>query len=485
MRPAGVIESAEAARPRPLEIFSAGAATAVLLTAAFPPWHLGLVAWLALAPLLTVLPRLSWRGVEWLGFLTGLAFYAFNFRWFHHIFGVPAVALWSLLALFFAVFCVLVRTLPPTMPAWQRVLLTGCFWVAVEFVRCEQWPLRFSWLALGYSRHEWPFLSLYRWVGVYGVSFLIAGFCAWLVAAKGLRRLIPPALLAAAFVALFPAWLIDPDQFGMGEVVAVQSPSPSVAEQKRLSDGLFARGGTPALVAWPEYTVQQTPEEAPDVYAGLERWARERKATLVFGGLTSRGGDKYSSAAYVIGPDGKRLGVYEKHDPLPFFQDGEPGSAYPVFPLDVDGRSVPFGVTICFDLSFERNARRLVANGARFLVVPSEEPPDWPRLEQMQHALIAPVRAAENGVGILRASAPGPSQSVLPDGNVFVDSASGLTEVLPGVAPEATGPTFYTRIGWAFPWLCQGATVLWLLGLARRKRRIGSLESRAAGADTM
>jgi apolipoprotein N-acyltransferase len=464
-------------RTSPLSVVLAGAATAALLTSAFPPWNVPIVAWFALAPLFYVIPRLSWRGVEWLGFLTGLAFYAFNFRWFYDIFGFPAIGLWGILALFFAAFCVLVRSLPPDVPTWQRVLLTGCFWVAVEFVRCEQWPLKFSWLALGYSQHDAPFRAIYSWGGVYWMSFLIAGFAAWLASARRFQRLAPVTLLAGAFVVMLPSRFIDPDVTGIGSVVAVQTPAPSVADQMRLSDAEFARGGAPALMAWPEYTVQQTPDEAPEVYADLGRWAKAHHTTLVFGGVAPRGDEKFSSAAYVIGPDGRRLGVYEKHDPLPFFQDGEPGSGYPVFPLEVDGRSLPFGVTICFDLCFERSARRLVTNGARLLVVPSEEPPDWPRLEQEQHAIIAPVRAAENGVGILRASAPGPSQSVVSDGNVLQSLPSGSSGVMPGASYDPPPyRTFYNRIGWLFPWLCQATTALWIIRFIRMRRRGGQAD---------
>lgn len=452
----------------PAELILTGLGTAALLTDSFPPWNVPLTIWFALAGLLTVIPRLSWRGVEWLGFLTGAAFYGFNFRWFHAIFGFPAVALWAILALFFAVFCALVRTLPPDMPAWRRILLIACFWVAVEFVRCEQWPLKFSWLALGYGPRQALVLPVAGVIGVYGLSFLAAATSAWasIKCSEGCIALI-------LFASLLVVAAREPSRSSPHmpmTAMAVQSASPSVAVQKRLSGAEFTKGHTPALVAWPEYTVQQTPEEAPDVYAGLERWAKYRKTTLVFGGLTSRGGEKFSSAAYVIGPNGQQLGVYEKHDPLPFFQDGEPGGDYPVFPLKANGHSLPFGVTICFDLSFERNARRLVENGARFLVVPSEEPPEWPRLEQMQHALIAPMRAAENGVGILRVSAPGPSQVVNADGTIWRELPVGREGVLfaspPAPLPERT---IYNRVGWLFPWLCQGVTVLWLLALVRRR----------------
>jgi apolipoprotein N-acyltransferase len=270
----------------------------------------------------------------------------------------------------------------------------------------------------------------------------------------------------------------QPRFFDYWLVMAVQSRSPSLAEQQRLTEAAMAKGQRPALVVWPEYTLQQTPEENPEAYAEASAWAKRHRVTLVFGGVTNRGDNKFSSAAYVLGRDwpsgefGKLVGVYEKHDPLPFFQDGEPGGGYPVFGWSVGEKTYTLGVTICFDLSFERNARRLATNGARFLVVPSEEPADWPRLEQQQHALIAPVRAAENGIGILRASAPGPSQMVGTTGRVMASLPLGVEGTLVYPTPKSRmGPSQYARLGWRFPWLCQAVTLLWLLMGATKGRR--------------
>jgi apolipoprotein N-acyltransferase len=265
--------------------------------------------------------------------------------------------------------------------------------------------------------------------------------------------------------------------------MAVQSRSPSLGQQQRLTEAAMAEGQRPALVVWPEYTLQQTPEENPEAYAEVSSWAKLHRVTLVFGGVANRGDNKFSSAAYVLGQErpsdeyGKLLGDYEKHDPVPFFQDGEPGTDYPFFSWSVGDKAYALGALLCFDLSFERNARRMAMNGGWLLAVPSEEPPDWPRLEQQQHALIAPVRAAENAVGILRASAPGPSQMVGTTGRVMdslpIDAEGTLLYPTP---KSRLGPSRYARQGWRIPWLCQGVTVLWLMGLTaggwtKRRRR--------------
>lgn len=454
---------------------AAGAATVAMLTAAFPPYDCGMIALFALSPLLIVIPRLSGRAVEWLGFVTGFVFYAIGFRWFHAIFGFPAVALWGLLALFTAVFCVLVRSLPDKTAIGWRVLLIPCFWVAVEFVRCEQWPLRFSWLALGYSQvHAHHLLPLAGIVGVYGLSFLIVLTAAYSAELFRLRSWWAFAFAVALVTVLWPGYHVaarsdSAPNANTGRIVLIQSHSHSVAVLQSLSEKAMAGPSIPTMVVWPEYTLQWSPEESAETYAGIRDWAASHQVTLVYGGVTGRGGEKYSSAAFVVGPDGADLGHYEKHNPLPFFQDGEPGAAYPAFRWRGGSRDIPFGVTICFDLSFERNARLLARNGARLLVVPSVEPSEWPRIEQDQHATVAAMRAVENGVGVVRCSYPGPSQIVQPGGFGGRALAAGSEGALVWIPTPGTGRrTAYNRIGWLFPYGCQAVTLTWI-GLCIRR----------------
>jgi apolipoprotein N-acyltransferase len=458
-----------------------------MLIAAFPPFDCGVVALFALTPLLVAIPRLSERAVEWLGFLTGFAFYAVGFRWFAAVFGFPAIALWGLLALFLAVFCVLVRSLPEKMAVRWRLMLIPCFWVAVEYIRCEQWPLRFSWLALGYSQvNAHPLMQVAGLVGVYGLSFLIvlaASCSAELFRAKAWWGLAFPAVLASVL------WLeyhvaVDSEAkptANTGRIVLVQSRSHSIATLERLSEQAMTGPPMPTMVVWPEYTLQWTPEESPDTYASIRKWAAARHVTLAYGGITGRGGQKYSSAAFVVGPDGADLGHYEKHNPLPFFQDGEPGAAYPTFNWRVGSRDIPFGVTICFDLSFERNARIPARNGAHMLVVPSLEPSEWPRIEQDEHAMVAAMRAVENGVGVVRCSSPGPSQIVPPNGFGGRALAAGTEGTLVWVPRPGSGRrTPYNRFGWLFPYACQAVSLGWIGLCIRRTIRARRLTRRVA-----
>ncbi|HEY3268524.1 MAG TPA: nitrilase-related carbon-nitrogen hydrolase [Armatimonadota bacterium] len=453
----------ETTPPRILPIVAAAVAVA-LFTTAFQVRGCGALVWLAFVPLLVILPRASQSGAQAIGFAAGFAAYAIGFRWFAHLFGAPAVVLWSLLALFVTVFCELVRSLPMKMPAWQRALLAGCFWVALEYIRCEQWPLRFSWLAPGYAfRESLVGLRAASWIGVYGLSFAIVTMAAG--AAWSRKRVAAGFLLLAIAVAAIP---VRPSaRHGAaqgGRVVLVQSSSTSRASLLQMGDKALAGAPKPTLLVWPEYVIQFTEEETPDAYAALRRAAHARGVTLVYGGLRAHG-QSQDSAAYVVGPDGKSLGCYEKHNPLPFFKDGEPGAAYPVFHWRVADGDAPFGVTICYDLSFERNARRLAGNGARFLVVPSMEPEDWPRVEQYEHAMAAPLRAAENGVGIVRCSTPGPSQIVDAHGAVLLSQPAGQWGALTwdGAPPMGSGQrTPYNRAGWLLPYLCQFVTVCYI-----------------------
>jgi predicted amidohydrolase len=148
--------------------------------------------------------------------------------------------------------------------------------------------------------------------------------------------------------------------------IAVQTPHPSLGplahwtQQGTAALPESTKGIVPTLAVWPEYSFEFDARGDDGTWQALQKVARDTGTALVFGSVHERGNDRYSSAAYVVDAGGRSLGLYEKHNPLPFFQDGEPGTGYPLF--RIPGRVHPsrqtldMGALICFDLSFERNA---------------------------------------------------------------------------------------------------------------------------------
>ena len=70
------------------------------------------------------------------------------------------------------------------------------------------------------------------------------------------------------------------------------------------------------------------------------------------------------------------------------------------------------GICICYDLSYTRVVDELVRQGAQALIVPTMDVADWGEAQHRLHSRVAPVRAAEHGLPIIRLASSGISQWV-------------------------------------------------------------------------
>lgn len=156
----------------------------LLLILSFPPFNLSILIWFALVPLLLAIKDARIKEAANLGAITGLVLYYGSLWWFIRLFGpsITCLALLSLLALFIALFSGLYRFISshisPASPAGghptSHIIFAPLSWVAVEFFRSECYPLKFTWLSLGYSQWQnLPLLQSASLFGVYGISFLI------------------------------------------------------------------------------------------------------------------------------------------------------------------------------------------------------------------------------------------------------------------------------------------------------------------------
>ena len=191
-----------------------GVLSAILLFLSFPNANLFPFAWVALVPFFIALTRTSdWKSTFWVGYLTGFLFFAGM---------LPAIALLypyanifaTLLAyvllvgytgLYFAIFSVLMRTVP-----WRSGILfpvaAACIWTGLEWVR--SWMITgFPWGSIGYS--QWNNLigiQVASLVSVHGISFVIVLFNAGIATVLCNRhrwRQEIPALILPLILTLF------------------------------------------------------------------------------------------------------------------------------------------------------------------------------------------------------------------------------------------------------------------------------------------
>lgn len=169
--------------------------------------------------------------------------------------------------------------------------------------------------------------------------------------------------------------------------------------------------------------------------AVLAPLASDSVTTLVGFTELGEGGGLYNAAA--VFHRGAVAGVYRKLHPAIHRSVYRPGRAVPVFRVD----GLTFGIVICNDSNHAGPARRMAAQGAAALFVPTSNglPPSraYPGLvDEARRADVA--RAVENGVWVVRADVAGSNGELVshgssgivdPDGNA-VRSACRLGEDL-------------------------------------------------------
>jgi apolipoprotein N-acyltransferase len=519
---ADVMQVAQAETPHPqpwVRHAVAAVGSGILLASSLPSLDLAPLAWIGLVPLLLVIRESGLRTAFVTGWLSGATFFVAVTYWVVHTIGyytaVPtpvAVVLLlmmsTVLGLYTAVFAVGVRWMQMRRLPW--VYLAPALWVVLEWMR-GWFFIGFPWGALGYS--QWRFTDLVQMVevtGVYGLSALLVFFNAVFTAVVtargrlGRRHIVALSLLtvlmialpalgrrrAAALARLAPAGRLVVG-LAQGNIAQDHKWDPAfVGETKmryaQLTEAATAKGAQ--LVVWPETA---TPfffqERGPDRESVLAL-SRNLDTHLVFGSPAATfDGARMTSQrnrAYLVGPREGEIDHYDKMQLVPF---GEyvpfagvlffvqqmveavgtlaPGTRPTVFEAP-QGR---FGVLVCYEGIFPWLSRRLVADGADFLVNVTNDAWYGQTAAPYQHLAQATLRAVENRAPLVRAANTGISAIVRDDGRVAwagpLDQMLEHTEAITWHGVR----TFYTRFGDVFVWTC----VLALLaagGVALRRR---------------
>jgi len=466
----------------------------VLTGLAFSPFEMWPLAWVALVPLLIALRRTSQlRFAGYLALLFGMSLCAVSLHWMTAIFGPLAIGVFFLASLPWLLFGLAYRTLIDRSQPWLVLLMAPVLWLAVDWIRCDGWYFKFSWLQLGFTVVPWEGGAravLYPLIGVYGVTFLIAlvnvALALFLIkrdwrlpaVAAGVIGLV---LLVAGIRQHEPGYdIMHPTSY---QGLIVQDESSDFDQLLRNTRAEL----TPdtRLVVWPEYAQAAYPLENKLLLKDLTDAARETHSTFVFGTqehapagtpcdwLRRRGmPDLYYNTALVLSPKGEILGKYYKTHPIQFFADGVPGRSFHTIPSPV-GR---LGIAICYDFDYASTALNLVRNGAEVLVVPTMDASGWGETQHQQHTRIAQARAAEVSRYTLRATSSGISQILTPTGRPLVSIPIDESGAAVASFSPRTQLTPYVRFTWLLPYLCLAISLCWVLWtviaavLGRRKK---------------
>jgi len=494
----------------------------LLLTLCFPKFGHGLVAFVALVPLLVALAEASGLRALRLGFLTGFVAGVGLLYWTSLVvvqYGGLTLPVGIVAMLLLAAAVALFPTLfAGAVALWRSAFGTAALlaapvaWVATEVLRAYTF-FRFPWCLLGYSQADnLPLVQIAAATGVYGVSLVVAAVSAALAFAVvtgdplARRRALLGTALGLVAVTAVGAWQLQrpfavTGQLAVGLVQAdirqddKWAPGKALDNVRRhleLTRRAAAQGAR--LVVWPESSVPFLWDREPGLRATLSALVARDHLYLLFGNddreATADARDRIFVGAKLLAPDG-HIGLrYHKMRLVPFgeYTPLEPlvtlGGRYSARLVQEVGRFTPgqeaavgevdghlIGGFICYEAIFPDLVRRFTAKGAGLLANMTNDAWYGTTSAPYQHFQMARLRAVENGRYLVRAANTGISGVVDLRGRIV--AATGLFEPAALVVdvPIAAGTTFYVRYGDVFAGACLlAAAALSLAALPRARR---------------
>jgi apolipoprotein N-acyltransferase len=481
---------------------------------AFEPAGLWVLMPVAFAALLWILwnTKTVVRAV-FAGWLFGLGQFVVGLNWIATAFtfqaAMPAWLGWVavvLLSLYLAVYPALA-----TGVAWRigkgneaaLSLALGGSWAIAEWLRGVMFT-GFPWNPAAAAMVPTPLISTTALIGTYGLSALTV-LLGSVIFLEVRRKWLPGVLILLATVLLWllPSSPVPDDPLTVRPIRIVQHnvgqevrwrPEYALEGERRLAQLSSSRGAQrPRLLFWPESAVTeplQDQRQGADSLAGIVRQRStatlQPKEYLLTGGigLTSADGQNISGATnsiFVLAPGGKVVSRYDKAHLVPY------GEYLPMRPLmsslglsrlapgdeDFDPGPGPrsidipdwgkIGFQLCYEIIF---SGRVVdeSNDSWF---GAWGPP--------QHLAQARLRAAEEGLPIIRATPTGISAIIDGRGQIVQELGLGKAGVIDGVLPPASPqPTLFGRLGNLLPLLLAALLLIGAIALAGswRYRRI-------------
>lgn len=508
------------------------ALSGLLLTASFPKFNHGVLAWIAFVPLLSAIKggpaRLGFR----LGAIAGIVHYSTLLYWILEVtktYGnlplplcaVILLLLVGYLALYPALFCMAINAL------WRRwsfsVWLGPLLWSALEFVRASVLS-GFPWENLGYSQHNWlRLIQISDTVGVYGLSALIvAANFSFFIFLDGLlvkriaawKPIFVIAILCGGILG-YGTWRISVVDQAIAaarqiKVSLVQGnidqsqkwlqsfQRETINRYARLS--MTATPAKPDIVVWPETSLPFYFSFDPVLTGEVVNLVRECGTHFLVGSPSFQEDRqqepqqiiRYFNSAYLLSPSGSTLGKYDKVHLVPYGEyvpfrrwfpflgkiveavgDFESGKKGEVLSFEKNGKSYKLGVLICYEVIFPELARSAVRHGADILVSMTNDAWFGNSSAPYQHVSMALFRAIETRRTLARAANTGVTTFIDPVGRRCEETRLFEEAVLTRRLPVMSGNSFYTQHGDLFAIACVAISIgaLAAAGWQMRTRR--------------
>jgi len=366
--------------------------------------------------------------------------------------------------------------------------------LAAEFVRGSVPFGGFTWGGFGYSQHDNLILLRFApYAGVWGVS--LAVLLANAMLAEGIwslsQRSRVPIRWAAGLAGIALLGLILPSGAAEGasaKLAMVQGDAPEGTVDPSSDDLTVIKNHLRVtaqlrekvdLVVWPESSIEIDPRQFDEVGDALSEMTRFIDAPLLAGATLDADADgprKLRNVSLFYSRQGFLEKIYDKQHLVPFGEyvplrkllvplvdelqrvpyDIVPGKNSTVF-------SIPkgqFASVICFESTFPGLVRDFVKNGARLLVVSTNNSTFERTALSDQHVAFSQLRAAEHRMWVAHAALTGVSAVVSPEGEVLARTKLFEQALVVPTVRFAQGLTPYGRYGDWLPILTTSALFL-------------------------
>jgi apolipoprotein N-acyltransferase len=451
------------------------AGTLVLLS--FPPFGQGWLMWVALTPLFAIHHQLRPRALLAYGYLLAvvpIAVIAFSVV---PSSAIAAAAYATTVPLAFALGIVAATKIESRLLAQDHGLASlavfPAFAVTVELLLGTETVGVPVTIAL--TQTDYPLLIQNAdLVGTAGTTFLLVlANRSWPLlwatakarASRSSRAWAPPRRAVAAVGVLlanllYGAWAVH--RYGYDDAsVAIATIQPAIptadyvnrlldpAAQERIDRRLAdlvrrAVARKPSLLVLSEGGNGRYNFRIPALRRRLEETARRARAGFVVSSLDlDPAGDEYN-ALFSLDRHGRLLGTHRKRLLTPVGEGYlHRGPASRPLPSAIG----PLGAMVCFESCFPSIARRLVTQGAQYLLVSTSDASFRNSALPLLHARFSVFRAIETRRYLVQAANTGPSLVIRPTGTVGAATGFLDRDVLSGKVAPRTGATLFVRLG--------------------------------------
>jgi len=503
--------SASWTRRRMILALVAGALSGALAAIACSVPALCWLGWIALVPLLLVLPQERGRNSALVGLVSGasmaavmlhwvpLAVAAMGGSWLGGASALTALAVcWGgQVAAFAWAISWLRKRLRKSLSARAMtvvtLVVTPALWIALEYTFTSwcAWASVICYIALGCS--QWPLPVMIQsaaWGGMYGLSFMLVLFSAGIALAVGKRKpwVLAISTGAALLFVLAGWWRLSRNAAGSGDrpvrVALLQANVRSIRNIDKQAAGYVAnchlkllpeiRKARPELVVWSEGAVPWVIREDDDLVRCMITGLRPLEPCHLVGAISEAppGSEAAIGApAYVLLPDGRITDQYYKTRPVLFAETGPRslgkwlrvrlstvgekglvGAGHRLEPLRSPVGTV--GVVICNEILYPDMGRTLVRKGAEIMANMANGVRLKSRWARNQLFGVSVLRAVETGRDTMVANNSGISGVIDAFGRVKVRSEPLDRVCLAADVHRREGRTAYVSGGDWFAWTC-------------------------------